>query len=283
MIHGQNENHKDYFGYDSNRFEYLPTLIGIMDNETREGIKQELGGALGEEATKRCRIVGWTAFDHYPQIREAFTLKDKEDLLAKIELDSSREIYVHFTQNVHPDSVYMQKTPLSSERKQEDYNYEIKVTQAVFEAASDLGKKLVVKPHPGEEHSVNITKELTDRHVFIYLPAKACSSQQLMLAADSVTAGRSTCLTEACLLDRNIGGIFTEEKGHTWEKAFPPIALGAIPYAKEWDEVKEVLQKVTSLDETVRAQLAHDRKKFSVDGKASERAAQLVYELLGLK
>ena len=99
-----------------------------------------------------------------------------------------------------------------------------------------------------------------------------------MLAAYSVTAGRSTCLAEATLLDRNTGGIIPDMGVH-WITPFPPMALGAIPYATGWDGIKSVLEAVTSKDAKVLQELAKNRKKFSVDGKASERLADLVEDL----
>jgi hypothetical protein len=162
--------------------------------------------------------------------------------------------------------------------KVKDFLYEQRVTQFTFEAASDLGLKLVVKPHPGEEFDKNYTKELADRHGFTFIPARACNTQQLMLAAYSVTAGRSTCLTESTLLDRNTGGLIPD-MGEEWVSPFPPMALGAIPYTQEWQGIKGVLEQVSSRDEEVVRRLAENRRKFSVDGKASKRLADLVEEI----
>jgi len=250
-----------------------------MDEATIAGIKEELGGDLGKEAAKRCRVIGWTAFDHYAQLKERFSPADREKLLSALNLDLQERVYVHFTQNTHPDCLYLKATSFTPEQKSLEFDYEVRVTKAVFAAASDLGIRLVVKPHPGEAHSIDTTADLVKRYGFTYIPARACNTQQLMLAADSVTAGRSTCLTEACLLDRNAGGIFTEEIGKSWMKAFPPIVLEAIPYALEWEEVAGVIRTVTSSDALNLERLANERGKFSVDGKASQRVAELIERL----
>ena len=179
---------------------------------------------------------------------------------------------------MHPDNDYMSRVDRPYGQKVREFLYELGVTQFTFEAASDLGLKLVVKPHPGEEFDRNYTQELADWHGFTYISAKACTSQQLMLAAYSVTAGRSTCLTEAVLLDKNVGGIIPD-LGEEAISPFPPLALKAIPYTQEWEEIKGVLEQVTSKDENIVKSLAENRKKFSVDGKASKRLADLIEDI----
>ena len=143
------------------------------------------------------------------------------------------------------------------------------------EISGDLGLNLVVKPHPGEEFKVNYTRELAYRHGFKFIHPKACDTLELILSAYSVTAGRSTCLTEATLLDKNTGGILPdiEEKEIS---AFPPLVSGAIPYTQKWNGIKDILGQVTSKDERILKKLSEDRKKFSVDGKASHRLVDLI-------
>ncbi len=256
----------------------LPTLMGVMDEECINTARKELNGEMGEETAKRCRVVGWPAFDHYMEIRNKFTLEDKTNLLFDLGINPEKETYVHFTQSIHPLSAYAQRLGEPFDKAVKEFLYEQGVAQFTFEAASDLGLRLVVKPHPGEEFGRNYTKELADRHGFIYILARACNTQRLILAAGAVTAGRSTCLTEATLLDRNTGGIIPD-MGEEWIKPFPPLALEAIPYTQTWEEIPEVLKKVTSSDEAVQKQLAESRKKFSVDGQASKRVADLIESL----
>lgn len=255
----------------------LPTIITVMNDDCIEMMKKELG-ELDIEAAKRSRVVGWTAFDNYAQLREEFNNQRRTGLLSSVGLNPDEEIYFHATQNLHPDTEYVQKVARKREDNEHNFQYEMSLSQAVFEAASDLGRCLVVKPHPGELFNVNFTKELAERHGFRYLPAEACDTKQLMLASYSVTAGRSTCLIEGTLLDRNVGGIIPD-MGEEWISPFPPLALGAIPYTQEGDGIKKVLEQVTSHDETIVQKLAADRQKFSVDGKASQRLADLVEEI----
>lgn len=274
-IQDQNSNYQGRLG---NNPEDLPTLLAIMSADCITTAKIELGSAMGEETAKRSRVVGWPAFDHYAKMREDFTIDNKIKLLTNFSINPENPVYVHFTQTMHPNSAYMTKMNISYEQKVKEFLYEQGVVQFTFEVASDLGLRLVLKPHPGEEYKINYTKELADRHNFIFIPPRACNTQQLMLAAGSVTAGRSTCLTEATLLDKNTGGIIPD-MGEEWINPFPPLALGAIPYTKTWTGITEVLKQLTSINENIINKLAEDRKKFSVDGNASKRLADLIESL----
>lgn len=271
----QNSNYKGRLGTDPAD---LPTILAVMSEDCIETVRNELGGEMGEEAARRSKVIGWTAFDHYAKMRESFSDETRVELLANIGVDPENPVYVHFTQNMHPNCAYMTRAGKSFGEGVKGFLYEQGVTQFTFEAASDLGLKLVVKPHPGEEFDRNYTKELADRHGFTFVPARGCNTQHLMLAAYSVTAGRSTCLTESTLLDRNTGGLIPD-MGEEWVSPFPSMALGAIPYTPEWGGIKKVLEQVTSKDEAVVKKLAEERKRFSVDGNASKRLADLVEEI----
>ncbi|MEK6899611.1 MAG: hypothetical protein AABX05_00660 [Nanoarchaeota archaeon] len=253
----------------------FPTIIAVMDEECIKTARLE----LGEEAAKRCKIIGWAAFDNYAKLREGFTEQNRESLLHKLGLNPQQPVYFHATQNIHPDTAYMKRLEKPAKEKMNEFLYEYFTTICAFRAASDLGLKLVIKPHPGEEFEHNFTQELAETHGFTYLPAKACNTQELMLASYSVTAGRSTCLTEATLLDKNTGAFLPDTMGKKWSSASPAVALNAIPVTYDWNGAKDVLELVTSHDERVRQILAGDRKRFSVDGKASQRLADIVESL----
>ncbi len=275
-VQDQNSNYQGRLG--TNPVD-LPTILAVMSEDCIETARRELGGEMGEEAAKKSRVIGWTAFDHYAKMREDFTDETRAGLLASIGVDPKNLAYVHFTQTMHPNCAYMARVDKDFGEKVKSFLYEQGVAQFTFEAASDLGLKLVVKPHPGEEYDRNYTQELADRHGFTFVPARGCNTQQLMLAAYSVTAGRSTCLTESTLLNRNTGGLISD-MGEEWVSPFPPMALGAIPYTQEWGGIKGILEQVTSKDEEVVRKLAENRKKFSVDGKASKRLVNLVESLI---
>lgn len=265
----QNNNYDHRFG------DILPTLIGVVDKKSIDTIRQE----LGEEAASRARVVGYTAFDKYAELRENFSETDREILLSSLSLNAGKSIYFHATQNIHPDTDYMKKSAINSEEKRAMFTYELGVTNTSFAAARDLGINLVVKPHPGEKYFLNFTQDLAKKFGFTYLAPSSCNTQQLMLASQSVTAGRSSCLMEAALLDRNTGAFLAGDMGREWASSCLPIALDAIPHTFEYYGIEDILAQVTSSDEKVLKNLAERRKRFSVDGKASKRLVDLVENL----
>ncbi|MBI2666603.1 hypothetical protein HYX13_03250 [Candidatus Woesearchaeota archaeon] len=261
--------------------ENLPDLLAVMYKSCKKTMEEQLGD-FGREAAKRSVVVGWTAFDRYASLREEFTERKRYDFLHSLTplgIVPAELLHVHFTQNIHPDTAYLKPfvegKPDVRKQREEMFAYEIKLTKKVFAAASDLHLNLAVKPHPGEEFYQNFTQEITKRHGFVYLPAKSCNSQQLMLAAASVSSPKSTVLTEGCLLEKNIGGILPDIPEQELE-AFPSVMLGAIPYTLHWGSIYDLMQMVSSQEESDKLVLAERRKKFSVDGKASQRLADLV-------
>ncbi len=274
MVGSQNNGYVEKLGINPEEF---PIVLAVMSDDCLLRLKKEMGDVLGEEAAQRTRVVGWTAFDGYAKMRDGFNEQMRVKFLREMAINPDRRLHVHFTQNVHPQAPYITNKGLSFNEWAQRFNYEMGITRFTFDAAVDLGLEVIVKPHPGEKFHKNYTRELTDTYGsrFTYLEADSCNSQQLILAAYSVTAGRSTCLTEATLLDRNTGGLIPD-LGIEWVSSFPPMDVGAIPYTQEWHGIPAVLEQVTSQDEKVVRKLAEDRKKFSVDGNASKRLADIV-------
>lgn len=275
-VQDQNRGYRERLG---SREGDLPALIGVMNDECIHRVKEELGGGdMTDEIIRRIRVVGWTAFDHYAQKMKEFGPEDRAGLLARLRLEPCNT-YLYLAQNLHPDTDYMKTMDWTREKKQEDFDYELRVTRAVFGCASDLGLQLAVKPHPGERFEINFTEDLCNKHGFTYLAASACNTQELMLAADSVTAGKSNAIIEACLLDRNTGAILPDM---LYEDIvpFPSVTLDAIPYTREWNGIGELMELVTSSDKETNAELAKKRKRFSVDGKASERLVDGIEKMM---
>lgn len=139
-----------------------------------------------------------------------------------------------------------------------------------------MGLKLVLKPHPREKDPT--TSNLAGRFDHLFISPDACKTIDLILSSYSVIAGRSTCLTEACLLDRNSAGIVPDISDEELV-GFPPLSEKAIPYTQKWDEISSIISLVSSESEADLKQLAERRKRFSVDGKASQCLADLVEEV----
>jgi hypothetical protein len=255
----------------------LPTVIGVMGDKAVQKMKRELGGAMGAEAAKRAKIIGWPAFDYYAARKQVFFEVQRKALLEPFNIDPEKNIYFYPTQNIRPDAEYWKNVDKPKADINKFYDYEIETTEVTLMIGSDIGVTFIMKPHPGEEFGV--TEVLAERYGSVYLPADACETQELMLASYAVVAGRSSCLTEACLLDRNTGGIFPELKENDVD-GFPPVSINAIPYTLEQAGVEGVLKSVTSTDGKTNSELANNRKRFSVDGRASQRVCDLVEKML---
>ena len=267
-------------GYDErfgHNLEYFPTILSVMDTGCFNTIKKELPNDVAEELIKRARVTGWIIFDNLASLRENFSEENRNTLLTKLGLNPEKNYPVHFTQVIHPETKYMKPVERAFELKQKEFDYELKTTDRIFQIASDLGLKLLVKPHPGEEFETNFTLDLIKKYGFTYIPAKACDTKQLILSSRSVSGGRTTCIVESCLLDKNTGGLFPElsPEDVAW---FPSVTTGAIPYTFEWEKVGEIFRMLNSSDPETNRVLSEQRKRFSVDGKASKRLVDIIEE-----
>ena len=124
-----------------------------------------------------------------------------------------------------------------------------------------------------------MTSRITEFYGHIFLPFQSCNTRDLISSANSITAGRSTVLTEACLLDKNVGAFLPEIENEELE-AFPPITAGAIPYTLSWGEIENVFREITSENPQTLNNLAEKRKRFSTDGMASQRLVRLIEDNL---
>ena len=242
-----------------------PAVLAIMDEQCRETLVNELGDEVGKKVAARTRIVGWTAFDELQLKKDSYDNRRRGAYLTAMRREGvilPEIVHSYFSTNVNlsRDSAWL--------------GYELAITTAVFEAASDLGLRLVVKPHPREMEE---TKKLVQRHDFVYSPLQAGSAEELMLASTSILASRSTVLTEACLLDRNTGALLP---GIDEIHPFPAVDRRAIPYTQHWKEIPEIVRLCCSPIDLESDTLRTNRKRFAVDGEAGKRLADVVEELI---
>lgn len=271
-VNDQNYNYSIRFGADC-----VPTIIAMMMPECITKAQQELPEDLGTEVARRSKIVGWTAYDYLGKMKEEFTSQQREEILRNINVDPDHEVYLHCTENIHPETRYWQaysQFPLA--QKQAFFNYNQKLTTKTFEAAHTMGLHLIVKPHPGEEPPY--TWALCQHYGFTFIPAVACDSRSLILTATAVTAGKSSILNDSCLLDRTTAGLIPEATDEEVSR-IQAVALGAIPYTRDWDTITAVLSMLTRPHPVLHSYLAQKRTHFSVDGNASARTADLVESL----
>lgn len=276
--------------------DYFPTILSVSNKKCLETIRNSFPDRpeIAEELIKRTRITGWTIFEYLAELRENFSEKSREEFLHKIGLNPDENYHVHFTQNLDPETEYLKRHINSSQELYEKwskiFNYETGTTRRIFEIAFDIGlKNIIVKPHPGEKTKHQHTLNLARKYGFTYLPGFAflddsvsvpenkIDNKLLMLSAKSLSAGRTTCLDEACILDKNIGGLFPE-LGTKDVAEYSSVTNCAIPYTFEWDGVGAILFNINSTDEYINNEMRERRKRFSVDGKASKRLVDIIEE-----
>lgn len=264
----------------------LPTILAVMNEECKKTAQTELGAQMGAEAVKRSRIVGWTALDQYAAKRQQYTLEERAAILQEIGVNPEQKLHAYFSQNIHPDTEYLRPHIERNgveyrEKRQRWFEYEMKITKAVFSIAADMKIPFAVKSHGGEKHDQNFTGTLAKRYGITPITLDPRKNIDFLLAVDSVFATRSTILTEACLLDRNTAALIPYVS-EPWAEvmpelcAFPPLALEAIPYTISWDGIEKLVKAVAAPSPEYEKELAGKRLKFSVDGKAAKRFADLV-------
>ena len=59
-VQDQNSNYQARLGTNPADF---PTILAVMSEDCIETARSELGGEMGEVASKRSRVIGWTAFE----------------------------------------------------------------------------------------------------------------------------------------------------------------------------------------------------------------------------
>jgi hypothetical protein len=269
----QNSIYVQRFGTDTRNW---PTLIATLDDTCTRTLEAALGGAIAA----RSRVVGWTAFDHYAALRTQFTAADKERVFASIGVDPAQPWSLYCSQHTPPQA---DKAHYSAEEKGK-VAYELAVAEHLFTTARAHDIPLVVKPHPKElrfaqQQLFPTTEALAAKYGITYVLPSACTTTDLILASLATYGTTSTCITEACLLDRAAAALVPGLPDGALA-AFPPLSLGAIPAARTWTSIAPLVQLVSSVDPTTQAALAAQRTRFSVDGGGAKRFADLVESFL---
>lgn len=257
--------------------ENLPDAIGLVLEASKDRIRVELNPQVAEELIKRSRVVGFTAYDAFQRMKDEFAEEDRERVLTTMGLNPTLRYHLHFSRNILPHSKYMQSLRMTDAQKSESYEYEVRVTRAVFKAARDLELHLIERPHPGEDLEFGISKRLSEEFGF-YHSTEDLEGFRLMLSASSVSSVYSGSIGEATILDRPTAGI-VPDMPQDKINLLPALGLNAVPYSHSFFEIPGVLKHITSPDEQIQRALANQRKVFSTDGKATLRFADLVEEV----
>ncbi len=212
----------------------------------------------GHYPAEEISVIGNLRYDHFVNAKKL----SKKALIEKYRLDDSKQI-VLYVGNILPS--------------QSEYE---EMTRAVFRAAKELGVFLVVKQHPGETSDAlyhKLANEIGLKH-FI---TKNASTLELIAACDLIIGAESTLDYEAMILDKPVIVVNLGNRPDSLPFVREKAALGA--YRAE--DVLPALRNALS-DAKTKAMLAVGMKKlveahcYKVDGRAAERAAEIIRGLL---
>jgi glycosyltransferase involved in cell wall biosynthesis len=214
----------------------------------------------------RIFVTGYPAYDrlHHPPNTEQVSHFAEE-----IGLDSARKKIVFMTGNPWME---LYQTPQE----------QIDIARILFQTVKKLPKtQLVIKVHQYDNPDLyrQLQKELGAESYSLVIGR--CDTTLLIVASDVVVAKGSSTLLEAAIADKPVIVINFSDKPDMFE--FREYNIG--PYINDID-ILETAIKTVLFDEAIKEQLADERTKFvqqwanSADGKASERLADLILQMV---
>ncbi len=203
-------------------------------------------------------IIGNLRYDYFVNAKRM----SKSAMIEKYGLDRSRPI-VLYAGNILPSQT----------------EYE-EMTRAVFRAAKELGVFLVVKQHPGETSDALYHRLANETGLKPFI-TKNASTLELIAACDLIIGAESTLDYEAMILDKPVIVVNLGNR----QDLLPFVREGAALGVYKVEDVLPALRNALS-DEKTKAHLAEGMKKlveahcYKIDGKAAERAAEIIRGLI---
>jgi len=250
--------------YTGESFRFLPDRIAILDKLAEEAMLRE--GFPRE----RLVITGNPYFDELVNMRDRFSEKDKrkvrEDL--SIDLESYLLLYASQPLEYHYGNKlgYTEKTALRE------------LLDAVSLLLGKRNVNVLVKVHP-REHKKDLEK-ITQGYNLPVVLNQSYPIRPAILASDAIISPLSTVLVESTYLDKPSISLQPGLKG---DDLLITNQLGVTVPVYEHGKIGNILQRLL-FDENYATELSQrgKRKGFSIDGKATERVTNLIYETLGL-
>ena len=248
------------------KFKFLPNKIAIMDQYAMEDM-------LSEGFDKnRLVITGNPHFDNLESRAKAFTPAEKQGIRDKIGL--SAEVIFFYAASAW-------------EKDAKDFGYwDLDNIQLINEAINELpGEQknkvgIAIKLHPRvpPEDLDAITKYLNTHSNNQIKLVSGIGPQELALASDLTFTPASTIGIEAVYMGKPCISLQPGLSGPDFLYILTKNGIIPIGYTKQ--ECKELVKRAI-LNEPYRKQaLIEQASSFRTDGKATERVANLVYELL---
>jgi len=247
---------------DNGRFRFLPDRIAIMDKLAEEAMLKE--GFPREKLI----ITGNPYFDELVELKENFGERDRRKVRNDLHIDLNAYLFAYFSQPIWhhygEELGYTEKTALK----------ELLDSLKKLQDKKKIG--ILVKAHPREnKHDIEqVTKEYD-------LPIKVDQdypTRPTILAADAIISPFSTVLIESTYLDKPTISL---QPGLKKEDLLITNRMGITVPVYEHGKIDEILEKLL-FDKNFATELSQraKRKGFTIDGKATERVTNLIYEMI---
>ena len=243
------------------RFKFLPSKIAIMD-ELAERV-------MIDEGFDRSRLVitGNPFFDELVTLKEEF--KDREKV--RMDLGINQKSFMIFYASQPLEFTFGDK--LGYDEKT--------VLRELLRAVQNIPRQeisVLVKVHPREDERnlENVVKEEEFRNLSIVID-KGYETRPALMASDLVVSASSTVLIESSYLGLPSISLQPGLKAEDYLEMTNKSGITIPVYIK--GEIKGILERIM-FDDNYRTELAIKRSGFKIDGKATERVTNLVYEML---
>lgn len=246
--------------YKGEKFRFLPDRIAIMDQIALQAM---IGEGFNRE---RLVITGNPYFDDLTILKESFNIENKDEVRSELGIDSDACVILFASQPVESDRGdelgYTEKTAL-------------KDLISALDKLKDRKKiTLLVKVHLRENM---YDLEVITRNCSI--PVVVNQSYPIrgaVLASDIIVSPASTVLLESSYLDKPSISL---QPGLVREDTLIINQTGMTVPVYQPGEIAFILEKLLFNDDYAR-ELTSNRKKFRIDGRATERVVEVIYKML---
>lgn len=246
------------------KFKYLPDKIAIMDNLSEEVMLKE--GFPKEKLA----VTGNPSYDGLIMLKEKFNEEDRKKVKNDLKINLGSYLIVYASQPI--EAAYGKK-----------YGYTEKdILHDLLSSIEKLPNKekmsLLVNVHP-RENKEDLEKIARNYKLTVIID-KDYPIREKILASDAVISPWSTVLLESSYINKPSISL---QVGLVGKDPLITNELGVTLPVYKQGEIGKVISNLLT-DNNYRTELSQMAKKkgFSIDGKATERVTNLVYEMLGV-
>jgi len=256
----------DFNEGEAGKFKYLPDKITTLDKLSEEIMLNE--GFPKEKLA----ITGNPYFDELAGLKNKFNENDRKKLKNELGIDMDSYLFFYMSQPIEQQCGnklgYTEKDAL---REFLDSFKDIK---------TDKKFNIIVKAHL-RENQEDLEKIAKEYNLPVIVDQQKLPLRPVMFASDAVISPWSTMLIESTYLEKPSISL---QPGLNAEDPLITNKLGITVPVYKHGEMKGIVEKLLN-DKNYNIELSQmgKRKGFSIDGKATERVTNLVYEMLNTK